>query len=90
MSAVTYSLKIILILPLVLLIYSYFGEPVTSLPLGMEEAVTFFSQTVHGVLTLMPWFQTPFDLLIWAITIKIMLLSIGFFRWIISLLFAGG
>jgi len=72
---------------LVLLLYSFIGDPVVSMPFGLQEPLEFFSSTLHGVIEFMPWFEVPFNLILVGLSIKMVLITIALFKWLMSLIF---
>lgn len=78
--------KVIFIPIMVFLGWIAISDPVTTYPDGMEEAVQYFSTTVHTITTIFPWAEVPFELVLWAIAIQTVLFVIGLVRWFIELL----
>jgi len=58
---------------------------VDHLPYGMDEALTLFVSTIHGIISLMPWMQTPWNLILVAIGVDIALFTWHWIRYFVDL-----
>jgi len=73
-----------LIYAVILLITVPFGGIIDVLPFGMQPAVDLFAGTLQNAFAVAPFIETPFTLIMWAIGIKIALVSLGYIMWIIE------
>lgn len=69
----------------VLNVATFFLPRVEELPLGMDEALVFFSSTIHALLDLLPWLNIVWTLCLLALAIKFLLFSWHWVRWFIEL-----
>lgn len=63
-----------------------FMPVVTALPLGMDEALTFFVGNIRALVELLPWMELPFTLIMWALFIKSLLFAWHWIKWFIELI----
>jgi len=62
-----------------------FGGVITEMPFGLQDSLQFFANTIAVIVYTMPWFEVIFDIMLWGVQIKLLLMSVSLFRWIISL-----
>lgn len=63
---------------------SVFG-PVETLPFGIDEAMIFFVSTIKGLVSLFPWLEVVWDLVLLALLIKSLLFLWHWIHTIINL-----
>jgi len=73
-----------LIYGVILLITVPFGGIISELPFGMQPIVDLFAGALQSAFVVAPFMEVPFTLIMWAIGIKIALVSIGYIMWIIE------
>lgn len=56
-------------------------EPVTEVPFGLDEPVTYFITTIHDIITYMPWFGTIWNVFIIGLIVKVTLLTAHWILW---------
>lgn len=67
-----------------------FVPQVTSLPFGMDTAIQTFVGDVNGLLIVMPWFKIVWQLALFAILIKGVLLLLHFIVFVINIVRGSG
>lgn len=55
-------------------------DPVTEIPFGLDQPVTYFITTVHDIIVYMPWFGTIWNVFIIGLVVKVMLFT---FQWLL-------
>jgi len=79
------TLKWLGIISVVATVLGLFFEPVTELPLGIDEALTFFVGTITGLISVMPWLEIVWQILLLGLSIKILLFTWHWIKYIIDL-----
>jgi len=69
----------------VFLLLTQFLPEVTSLPFGLDYALTFFVGTIHGILKVMPFLITTWNLILAALAIEVALFTWERVKWFLEL-----
>jgi len=86
LSFLNFGAKWTLILPAIGLAYVMaFGQPVTEMPYGLQEPLELFANGIAVAVDTLPMMEVLFDIMIWGIQIKLLLISIEIFKWVVSL-----
>lgn len=56
-----------------------------SLPAGVENALTTFSGSLHGLIDIIPFLEVPFELLMYVLAIKFALFAWAWVRYLLGL-----
>jgi len=61
------------------------GHPITEMPYGLQEPLELLANGIAVAVDTLPMMEVIFDIMIWGIQIKILLLTIEILKWVISL-----
>jgi len=59
--------------------------PFTDRTILLQEPLEIFGDTMASLVSALPWLDTPYTLIIIAIQIKMLLIFVDLFRWIVGL-----
>lgn len=68
----------------VLQIALFWLPDVTSLPFGIEEALTFFGSTIKGLTVVLPFMELPWKLALFALYLHYLMWSWHWIKWFIE------
>ena len=66
-------------------LWTIFFGTVDTLPFGMEEVLQIFSNSVNSTIQIIPLLETPYQLLIWAIKLKVSLIVVMLLLYFVNL-----
>jgi len=81
--------KFVFLVPLIVISWTLLiGGPVDELPFGAQTPVNAFAYVVSQLIVVAPWLEVIYDIIIAGIQIKIMLMVVEIFKWVISVYMA--
>jgi len=83
------SAKFVFVIPALIIVWTLLiGGPVQELPFGTQTGLNAFAYVIQQLITVMPWLDVLYNMLIWGIQIYIFLLVVQVFKWILSFYFS--
>jgi len=78
--------RFVFLIPIIVIAWTILiGGTVTELPFGSQTAINAFAYIVHQIIEVLPWLEIIYDLMIAAIQIKILLMIVELFKWVLSI-----
>jgi len=77
------ALKVATWILVITTIVGLFFDPVTELPFGMDEALTFFVSTIRALIELLPWLGIVWNVIVLSLFIKGLLFT---WHWIVTVI----
>jgi len=78
-------LKTIGWISLIALVIPIFFPVVTELPFGLDEAFVIFVSTIKGLISLLPWLEIVWNIMLLALGVKVLLFTWHWIHTIINL-----
>lgn len=80
------SAKYVFLIPIIVIVWTLLiGGPVTEMPFGTQEALDVIANGIANVIHIMPFMDVVFDVIIWGVQIKVMLMIINILKFILDL-----
>jgi uncharacterized membrane protein len=87
LSFLNFGAKFVLLVPAIVLVWTIvIGGPVTEMPFGVQDELQFFSNMLAMVVDILPFMDVVFNVIIWGIQIKLVLLGVELFKFVLSLI----
>jgi len=81
-----FGAKFIIVLPAIFIVWELLvGATVTELPYGLQPALETFANGIALAVDTLPMMEVIFDIMIMGVQIKLLLLTIEIFKWVVSL-----
>jgi len=79
--------KLIILFPIITVTWAVIiGGTVSEMPFGMQPALQMLADSLASLINIMPWLEVVFDVFIYGLQIKLLLLGVQLFQWILGLI----